>query len=100
VAGEGPWSRYFIAAVGLAFALASGSVVFAADGWSNAHKSNDAAPGWVAFAANGWSNAHKSDDAAPGWVAFAADGWSNASNGYGYYHESNGSATISSVQGG
>ena len=29
--------RYFIAAAGLAFALASGSVAFAADGWGTQH---------------------------------------------------------------
>jgi hypothetical protein len=40
--------RYFIAAVGLAFALVIGP------------------------------------------TAFAANGWGNASNGYGYYHTSNG----------
>jgi hypothetical protein len=28
-----------------------------------------------------------------GQTAIAADGWGNASNGYGYYHESNGAAT-------
>ena len=28
-----------------------------------------------------------------GQSAIAADGWGNASNGYGYYHESNGAAT-------
>jgi hypothetical protein len=39
--------RYFIAAVGLAFALPSGSVAFAADGGGNAsnyHESNGVAP--------------------------------------------------------
>jgi hypothetical protein len=31
------YMRYFIAALGLAFTLASGSVAFAADGWGNQH---------------------------------------------------------------
>lgn len=61
--------RYFIAAVGLAFAVASGSVAFAADGWRTQQ--------------NGYGQYHVSNAAAPGR--------STQHNGYGHYHVSNGS---------
>jgi hypothetical protein len=64
--------RYFIAAVGLAFALASGSVAFAADtGWGNT--------------SNGNGYYHESNG--------AATGWGTQNNGYGLYHQSNAGST-------
>jgi glucan-binding YG repeat protein len=89
--------RYFVAAAGLALAVAFGSTAFAADngmgtgenGYGYYHESNGAATGW-GTQNNGYGLYHESNT--------GSTGWGNAGTGNGYYHESNGSATMSRVQ--